>query len=464
MLKHTALPNWLLKYLVAAILLAVPLYPKFPFITVPGTHVSIRLEDFLLTAVSIVLVLIVLPNVGKFVKDRTNQAIGLYLMAGLLSLVSAIFVTKTVVAHIGFLHWARRIEYFIPFFAGVLVIKNNKRNLEFFLKVLMITVIYTFIYGLGQRYLSWPIIITQNPEYAKGVALRWVSGSHINSGFAGHYDLGTFLVLLLPIFITLFFLMKELRTRLALFIVISGGLWLLAYSGSRISVFSYLVAGASALVLIKKYKAIPLMIVFSLLFFSLSPNLRARYSRIIEVTERRLKGVSYELYSPKQGILYAAQEELAFPQRREVATPTPVPPPSVFEDRSTSIRLNVEWPRAVRAFSKNSFFGTGYSSITLATDNDYLRLLGEVGILGFLAFSLVFLRIGKLMLGSFPLVRNFKGVELGFLAGVYGALPGVFLNAVFLDIFEASKFAIIFWLIMGFSVGLLYKKKYEQNN
>ena len=36
--------------------------------------------------------------------------------------------------------------------------------------------------------------------------------------------------------------------------------------------------------------------------------------------------------------------------------------------------------------------GTGFSSITLATDNDFLRLLGETGITGFMAFFLIFKR------------------------------------------------------------------------
>ena len=40
--------NAILKYVSAAILLAVPLYPKFPLIAVSGTYVSVRLEDWLL--------------------------------------------------------------------------------------------------------------------------------------------------------------------------------------------------------------------------------------------------------------------------------------------------------------------------------------------------------------------------------------------------------------------------------
>jgi len=458
MQKRSDLLDKLLKYIVAVILLAVPLYPKFPFINVPGTHVSIRLEDFIIAVAAFLLLFAIAPKFGKFLSSKINRAIGLFLIVGLISLVSAVIVTKTVTPHIGFLHWVRRVEYFIPFFAGFLVIKNKRSNLEFYLKILMILVIYTFIFGLGQRYLSWPIIITQNAEYAKGVALHWTSGAHINSTFAGHYDLGTFLVLLLPLFITQLYLIKKRLMKVVIFIVIFAGLWLLAYSGSRISVVSYLLAASTALVLIKKYKAIPLVILFSLLVFSLSLNLRARYLRIIEVTIDRVKNLSQTFHFKDYSVAYAA--EIGFPERRKTATPTPTPPP-VFEDRSTSIRLNVEWPRALRALSKNPLLGTGYSSITLATDNDYLRLLGEVGILGLLAFFLIFLRIAGQIIVNFPLTQYFRGIELGYISGFTGGLIGVFINASFLDVFEASKFAIVFWTLAGFTIALLNKSKYE---
>ena len=446
------------KYLVAAILLAVPLYPKFPFIRVPGTFVSIRLEDFLLAVVSVILVLRLLPNVKKFLENKINKAIFLSLSIGFLSLITAIFVTKTIEPHIGLLHWLRRIEYFVPFFVGFLVIKERKENLEFYLKVLMISVILAFLYGLGQKYLDWPVIITQNLEYSKGIALRWIPGSHINSTFAGHYDLATFLVMILPVYICLFFLLKGWRTKVAIFTVFFVGLWLLSNSGSRISVVSYLGALTIALFLIKKYKAIPLVIILSLVFFSMSSSLMARYSQIIEVTSKKILKINNVFF--KQEVVYAADEPIGIPKRRDAPTPTQIPPP-VFEDRSTAIRLNIEWPRAIRALSKNPLLGTGYSSITLATDNDYLRLLGEVGTLGFLAFSLIFFRIGRSVSKVFPLIKKYKGVELGFLAGMIGSFPGLLLNAVFIDIFEASKFAIIFWLLMGFAVGLVSLNKNE---
>ena len=433
-----------LKYGTAAILLAVPLYPKFPFIRIPGTYVSIRLEDFLILAISLVVFVKYLPKIQEIFKNGIERSMVIFLGISLLSLISGILLLQTAELGIGALHWVRRVEYFIPFFVGLLVLKREKTGiLNYFLKILMVTVFVAFLYGLGQKYLNFPVIITQSEEYAKGVALSWTPGSHIGSTFAGHYDLATFLVLTLPIFISSFFLVKERKMKVALLAVIFSGLWLMVNAISRISIVSYLLSTTLALVLIKKYKAIIPVVVISVLFFAFSTDLLSRYKRIIDIY---------------------AQTETALPQRRissETPTPTPVP---IFEDRSTSIRLNVEWPRAIRAFSKNPLLGTGFSSITLATDNDYLRLLGEVGILGFFSFLLIFLRIGILALKNFPFTKRFDSVALAFVGGTMGDMLGVFLNAVFIDVFEASKFAIIFWLLMGISVSLMRTVKNEQNN
>lgn len=444
-------PKNIFKYGIAAILLAVPLYPKFPFINIPGTYVAIRIEDFLIFVLALLFALSFLRDLQSMLKNRLELSILVFILVGFVSLVSAIFVTNTAGASIAVLHWLRRIEYFAPLGMGILYFKRyGVKDLEFFLKTLMITVVIAFIYGFGQMHFSWPVIITQNNEYSKGVALRWIAGSQLNSTFAGHYDLATFMVFVLPFFISLFFLTKGFLTKVALAGVVLAGLWLLANTASRISIVSYLVASVVSLLLIKKYKAIILTLAVSIILFALTGSVIDRYSQVINVYYQRI----ISRFKVK-----AAEIEV-LPQRRESINSQSTPPP-VFEDRSTSIRLNVEWPRAVRAFKKNPLLGTGYSSITLATDNDFLRLLGEVGILGFLAFVLIFTNIFSLGRKILSKIKTLEGVELAFAVSYIGGLMGILLNAIFIDIFEASKFAIIFFLITGLFVGFARNKLYE---
>src|SRR5947207_1072375 len=101
----------LLKYSIASVILVIPLYPKFPILTVPGTYVAIRAEDFLVTFLALVFVLyFVKTNKKLFFKDKLHQAIFLFITVGLISVLSGVFLTQTVSLQIGLLHWARRIE------------------------------------------------------------------------------------------------------------------------------------------------------------------------------------------------------------------------------------------------------------------------------------------------------------------------------------------------------------------
>jgi hypothetical protein len=442
MQKLTKQSDWILKSLVAAIVLAVPLFPKFPFIRVPGTFVSIRLEDFLIAVSFVAFLVIIRPKAALIVKKPIFRAIVLFLLVGLLSVLSSVIITNTTLPHISFLHWARRVEYFIPFFIGFYAIRN-KQNLEFIIKLLMLVILISFLYGVGQKHFNLPVIITQNLEYSKGIALRWAPGSHISSTFAGHYDMAAFLVMVLPIIVTCFFVLKGIKTKISLLTIYFFGLWLLVNSASRISLVSFVFSAALALMLVKKYREIVLVILTSIVFIGFSSNLIERYQSIINVSTKRIPTINMVV------VPVYAEEKAATINNGEIP---------IIEDRSTSIRLNVEWPRAIRAFTKNPLLGTGYSSITLATDNHYLRLLGEVGILGFMSFFLIFAHIIMVFLKILPLDNYYNGITLAFMAGIIGSLPGIFLNAVFIDVFEASKFAIMFWLLIGIAVYMAQNK------
>lgn len=447
-----------LKYLTAFLIIAIPLFPKFPFIKISGTYVSIRLEDLILAAAGITAAIFIAKNFRLMLKDRLNYAVLLFIGVGAVSLLSAIFLTQTVDPKIGILHLVRRIEYIVPFYLGMAAIMTNRNNLPFFLKVLLIVVLFVSVYGFGQKYYDWPVIITQNEEYSTGIALRYLPGGHLNSTFAGHYDLGSFLVMVLPIFLSLIFLVKKSKLIYFLLPVLMGGYWLLANTASRISLVALIMASAFSLVLIRKKRFIPIVFICIMFFAGTSANLLSRYERIIEVTTKKIlpSNLLNFYYSP----VMAASDTGSLPGRVvEKASPTPTP---VFEDRSSNIRLNVEWPRAIRALTKNPFLGTGYSSITLATDNDYLRVLGETGLLGALSFILLFGSVFLEVIRKSPLATAYDGWELALIAGFAGMGPGIMLNAVFIDIFEASKFAIMFWLLAGFAVGVSRLNKHDE--
>jgi len=131
-------------------------------------------------------------------------------------------------------------------------------------------------------------------------------------------------------------------------------------------------------------------------------------------------------------------------------------------DLSLTTRSQGEWPKAFEAFKRNFLLGSGYGSVTLAVDNNYLRLLAETGILGFISFLSIFIIAGIYIKKMLPVVAPSvaKSFALGFVAGTFG----LFLNAILIDVFEASKIAFTYWLLMGITLGILSLYKKEEVN
>ena len=433
------------KLIITTIVLGIPLYQKFPIFDVPNSFVKIRLEDFLMFFVFCYCLYLYRTKLPSTLLNSLERSIVIFITVGAVSLLSAFFVSKSIDLKLGILHWARRIEYFLPlFFVLGLSGKHKKEYLEYVYKLLLIVILLVFAYGFGQKFFHWPVIVTQNEEVSKGIAQSYVPGSHLVSTFAGHYDLAAFLVFLLPLVAVGAYTSKDKFWKIISLCAFILGLWVLSNTLSRISVLSYFLAISICFILLGRIKVLIAVLVVSLAVFSLSSNLIGRYVNILVVINDRISTLNIIDVAYASGDKYNPGKVLA-----------------VIEDRSTSIRFNIEWPRALRAFSKNPLLGTGYSSITLATDNDYLRLLGEVGILGFLSFLLVVFNIIIKSLTLWIKKGFTKDMESIFLVGILGGIAGTLVNAIFIDVFEASKFAIIFWFITGFVVYIVRSYKHE---
>lgn len=131
-------------------------------------------------------------------------------------------------------------------------------------------------------------------------------------------------------------------------------------------------------------------------------------------------------------------------------------------DLSFTTRFQGEWPHAIEAFKRNVLFGSGYGSISLAIDNSYLRMLGEVGSLGFISFLIIFVTAGLYIKKVLPQVESplVKSFVIGFAAGGIG----IILNATLIDVFEASKVAFYLWMLMGITLGILHAYQSQQFN
>ncbi len=142
--------------------------------------------------------------------------------------------------------------------------------------------------------------------------------------------------------------------------------------------------------------------------------------------------------------------------------------PRVYSDNalkyglSMAIRLDTLWPQAISGFYRNPLFGSGYATLTKSeitefteadsTDNNFLRTLGETGLAGFITFYGSILLIVKI---AYTQTKHktptvLKAVSIAFIAGTIGLL----FNAIYIDVFVASKVALTFWLLAGMIVAI----------
>ncbi len=415
---------------IVLVLIVVILYPKFPLLAVSGSFVAIRLEDILIALISIFWLVGSRKKIAEIKNLPLHRTIILFLMIGAIATFGGIFLSKTVVLSQGILHWTRRIEYLIGFFIAYDVLKNQSQ-LVMLIKTLLVSSFFVSIYGIGQKFFNFPLISTTNSEFAKGLALTLGPGARINSTFAGHYDLAAFAII--PIIISVGLLTLKIKNKWLLIINMAMIYWTMLLSASRITFASLFVSVGILLFLTKKYTWMVCLVVIAIISIIGTPQLAGRYRELI---------VSH-LISIVPTV--SAQEES---KAVDSEVPDALKPAATPEDRSLNIRLKAEWPKALLAFKKNPLLGSGYSSVGLAVDNDYLRIMAETGLLGFFAFILILVRIYR---NFFEIVKQPSSISSIFVISISLGLLSTLITGLFIDIFEASKIAIIIWICLGLS-------------
>ncbi len=492
-------------YFWSAFLLAfIPLYPKFPLLNVPGTYVAIRLEDlFIFLTFILVLLFWLIEPPKSFIKQYFLKPIVLFLFIGLIGVLNLSFVYQINSPLLSCFHWLRRLEYLIPLLL-FLVLEIKENSLKKLLIVVFSATFLVDIYGLGQKYFNWPVISTMNREFSKGKLLHLTWLARISSTFAGHYDLAIFLVLVLNLALGFYFyyLKNNLRLKSIFWIWWFFSFYTLVLTASRVSIAAFFLTFPLILIAQKKFRLLALILIPTLIISLQSNNLNQRFYSLLpakvksQLQELRIeakrnqeklfqiklslnsrrpinlkevkiptptpKSSSHKLSAPagktakvkklKPRPAITTPAQIASPTSRlsqKIATvashrPFPTPEPIARAAlRSSEIRFQVEWPRALRAFLKNPLIGTGYSSLGLSTDNDYLRLLGETGLLGIVSFFLVWLSVFYL------LIRKINSKNRILIVSALAGLVSLFLSAVFIDAFESSKIAYYLWAISG---------------
>ncbi|KKQ90150.1 MAG: Tetratricopeptide repeat domain protein [Candidatus Curtissbacteria bacterium GW2011_GWC2_38_9] len=515
------LDNHILEYLSLALLIFIPLYPKIPIADlIPGYLVRLRLDDLL---VSFAFAIWLIWLIRKKVTLKGNPLIIpilIYIAIGFISSLAAIFITKTVPLssiHIEklFLNWARRIEYFSIFFVFFSSIKSLTQ-IKKYIYLAAFVLLAVSIYGFGQKYLYWPAFSTMNREFSKGVKLYLTEHARVLSTFGGHYDLAAYLMIVLTLFIPLGLTVKRWLLKLFFLTVSLAGFWLLILTVSRTSFLAYLVSITVVFTILITKKGWLwslsrwLVVVAVSLGIMLSfGDLSDRFAHLLKLdtlkTSFALRPIKKEPPKGSQAAYLDIGSRSDIPpstQRPTTGSPiTGAVPSDVYEnipefgasgeglpatlaakpriysqaavqyDLSTGIRLDYTWPQAIKGFMRSPLFGSGYSTLTKkniedfteaeSTDNDFLRALGETGLLGFLAF------FGMIAFIVWYAIANFKKISDPFyfvvVAASTAAIIGLLVNAIYIDVFEASKVAYTFWIMVAILFATIKLATEEKN-
>jgi hypothetical protein len=496
----------LLAILAGSLLVFIPLIPKIPLADIlPGYIVRIRIEDFFILFTVIVWAIQLVRR--KVIWHHTvTKLIAIYLIVGLLSTLSAIFITHTVpfsLIHIGklYLHYLRRYEYFALFFIFYSAIRTQTQATAIIITQIFVMLGVT-IYGYGQKYFYWPVFSTMNREFSKGWKLYLTEHARVPSTFGGHYDAAAYTMVIVIIMLAIFLYAKNRWLKIISGLAFFSGLWLLVLTASRTSFIGYIIGVTLLFILVAMRRsvwyALPRwlgVMLLSLTVMLTFGDLSERYAQLFGLSRFKDK---YETLFLAAKIDLPVKKDIGLRPEDLVSSPSDKPPVTekpgktlpgdVYEDipdqqiyfdenggrvvietertysenaykygLSAAIRLDTLWPRAIAGFKSNPLLGSGYSTLTKesvgqfteaeSTDNDYLRSLGETGLLGFLTYFGIIVFLIYMAYRSLNRLENplFIAVTMGFIAGSIALL----INAFYIDVFEASKVAEIYWAMAG---------------
>lgn len=524
----TWVDNNILLVLTGFLAVFIPAYPKLPLADlIEGYIVRLRLDDLVVLVSMLIWFIQILRKKVRFPTNLVSKFIVAYLAIGLLSTLSAMFITHTVPLqwqHVFklYLHYARRIEYMSVFFLAYSAVKT-KKDLYVLMTAAGAALVGVVAYGLGQKYLLWPAFSTMNREFSKGMRLYLSPQSRVMSTFAGHYDYAAYLMIALTVLVSAFWSVKNWIWKVGLIILFAAAYWSLILTASRTSFLGY-VGGVTIIAFIvapfygrlRTFANWFMLMAVSMTVMLTMGDLSDRFFQVLNNPDLIIHDITQMTPIKREWIekplffLHRQQNNLAMlksSMNTPVATPPPnstsseenvaaksdtppsaekpLPPDVTAEEDanrkaqeaarnatasagggyspnalryglSVAIRLDALWPRAVEGFDRNPLLGSGYSTLTKATndeftiaestDNDYLRMLGETGLAGTLTFLAIPLLFAYASLKLFRQVKNplwYRILGLGIIGGVVGLL----INASYIDVFESSKIAYMLFIL-----------------
>ena len=484
------------QYLVLGYIAFVLVFPKISLIKISNFATPVRLEDFLL------LIILILFALRKNFLKNFSRALPSPISILIISWLSLMFISTTYnvvfnqLSVSSYLFVLRFIEYAALFYLGYIAATTQKFR----------SVCFNVLVAIGILTSAWALlqIIGVAGGYGGGFyQYLYIKGTdRAFASFSGPYELAGFLIVLIPITAGMFMVAKNLKLRLFYLAALVAAIMAMGFSGARFPVICAFLAVLSLSLARRelKYKlTVGVLALMTLIMpFFVSETLVLRFQFLAGTFEgfrkeeaARQSWQEQEIQEESKDLSPVVEEEESAADKKDTIPQEEVEKTfnladkvekriSVFltgfkEKRSAFVkrieekgsllleklketdpslrwRLGETWPRALAKVRKNPLLGGGMGSIGVGLDGEYATLLGETGILG-LAVFLALLR--KIITEALKKVRRLKDYQSRVLMfTLISVTIGLAADAVFADIFRASKIAFLFWYLVGASLGI----------
>ena len=415
-----------LKIYLITIFLVVALFPKITLIPISGSHAGIRLEDLMIAGYFLFFLINGLKT--KFSNYKKLSKVVLFFALCLVSFaISNIIgcINGNITPYLATFYLVRALEYFTLIFAGRDLVSMSGGK-QILLNIVKATVLFHGVYSILEYFSLTPDITA--------LINRPTSG-RIFTTFSGPYELAGYLAICLPLILDEVFNKKKYTNLLFVILIFVG----VILSESRISLVAIV--------------AITVLWVIRAIFNSRKNKSRSSITKILAlalvlvaviiaalkgIQSDRFSGVDFEDY---KNTVVSAWENADYEYYKW--NKQPYYSPIVFSqtsDRSFALRIT-KWAVLAKEAIKTPFFGLGMSISGEAMDGGIVKLFCETGVLGLILWIILMATVWRLALSN----KKYSFV-------VVSMIVVLFINSVFIDIFDASKVMMAFWFIVGYYI------------
>ena len=357
---------------------AMLLSPEFVIGNLPKRDIVVRMEDLMIAVLGVYWLtrIAIDKNLQVFSRSPLNKYIVLYMAVALFATARGIIVATIPALQASF-YVVKYFQYFFIYFI-VLNLIRDKRHIHSFLKAFILTFLIVNVYAIYAKFTNPEMIRTSAPF----------------EGDAGEPNtLGGYQVLLWGIIIGLFLHIKSFRIRLLLAVIGISALYPFLHTLSRASYMAF----------------IPMYLTFVLFH---------RRRRLFLTGLMTFAIIIAIFFIPKE-----VTDRIAYtfvPHEQVAVKPVEIYGISLGPSASARVR---SWMMAYGSWVKRPYIGFGVTGYAFL-DSQYIRVLLELGVFGFVAFMLLIITITWQVYRIYRRAQDpiLKGLALGFLAGHIGVL------------------------------------------